>query len=207
MPNRQPSARRMSVSIAAVGEIFWMVGIVGWYVIRRPFERRAKAVHVVDNRRTAIDRLGLGAAVVGQGVIPGVYIATGMPAVAEYPARIWAVALGIVLFSCGLWLFRKTHKELGKNWSITLEIRDKHRLVDSGPYSLVRHPMYSSFLLLALGQMFLLSNWVVGLAGLLGFSALFYFRIGREERMMLETFGSSYGDYMKKTKRIIPFIY
>lgn len=197
----------MSASIAIVGEIFWGAGIIGWYVIRRPFERRAKAVRVVDNRRSAIDRIGLAAALAGQGVVPGVYIATGMPSGADYPARIWAVALGAVLFSSGLWLFRKTHKELGKNWSITLEIRDKHRLVDTGPYSLVRHPMYSSFLLLALGQMFLLSNWIVGLAGLLGFSALFFFRVGREERMMLETFGSDYGDYMKKTRRIIPYFY
>lgn len=197
----------MSASIAIIGKIFWGAGIIGWYVIRRPFERRAKAVRVVENRRSAIDRIGLGGAVAGQGVVPGIYIATSMPSVADYPARIWAVALGVVLFSSGLWLFRKTHKELGKNWSITLEIRDKHRLVDTGPYALVRHPMYSAFLLLALGQMFLLSNWIVGLAGLLGFSTLFFFRVGREERMMLETFGSAYEDYMKKTRRIIPYFY
>jgi len=197
----------MNISVAHVGEAFWVAGIIGWYIIRRPFERRAKGVHVVDDRGSVIGKIGLLAALAGQGVVPGVYVATGMPAAADYQARIWAVVLGVGLFSAGLWLFRKTHKELGKNWSITLEIRDKHKLVSTGPYSFVRHPMYSSFLLLALGQVLLLSNWVVGLAGLLGFSALFFFRVGREERMMTDTFGSGYGDYMKKTKRIIPYFY
>lgn len=197
----------MSLSVASIGEVLWVVGIVAWYVIRRPFERQAKRIRVVDNRRSSVDTIALGAALVGQGLVPGLYVATGAPAAADYPAHAWAVALGVIFFSSGLWLFRRTHKELGKNWSITLEIRDKHKLVDSGPYSFVRHPMYSSFLLLALGQLFLLPNWVAGLAGLLGFSALFFLRVGKEERMMLETFGSSYGDYMKMTKRVIPYVY
>jgi protein-S-isoprenylcysteine O-methyltransferase Ste14 len=197
----------MSVSVASLGKIFWVVGIVAWYMIRRPFERRAKRVRVVDNHRSWPDMIGLAAALVGQGVVPGVYVVTGEPAAADYPVHTWAIALGVILFCIGLWLFRRTHKELGKNWSITLEIRDNHKLVDSGPYALVRHPMYSSFLLLALGQIFLLPNWVAGFAGLLGFATLFFLRVRKEERMMLETFGSSYGDYMKMTKRVIPYLY
>jgi protein-S-isoprenylcysteine O-methyltransferase Ste14 len=197
----------MTTSVAIIGEVFWVVGIVTWYLVRRPFERRARRVRVVHNRRSWLDMAGLAAAVVGQGVVPGIYVVTGEPSAADYPAHAWAIALGAILFSCGLWLFRRTHRELGKNWSITLEIRDKHKLVNSGPYSLVRHPMYSSFLMLALGQVFLLSNWVAGLAGLLGFATLFFFRVGKEEHMMLETFGASYGEYMKMTKRVIPYLY
>ncbi|MGA1834453.1 protein-S-isoprenylcysteine O-methyltransferase [Rhizobium wenxiniae] len=197
----------MNASSAIIGESIWVAGIICWYIIRRPFERRAKAIRVIDNRRSVVDRVGLWAAVLGQGLVPGVYIATGMPAVADYPAHIWATAVGTVLFFSGLWLFRKTHKELGKNWSISLEIRDKHKLVHTGPYSRVRHPMYSSFLLLAFGQMFLLPNWAVGLAGLLGFSVLFFLRVGKEEHMMMETFGTDYRNYAKTTKRIIPYFY
>jgi protein-S-isoprenylcysteine O-methyltransferase Ste14 len=197
----------MNASVASIGEILWVVGIVAWYLIRRPFERRAKRVRVVDNRRSSVDLIGLAAALVGQGFVPGLFVSTGAPSAADYPAHAWAIVLGAILFSSGLWLFRRTHKELGKNWSITLEIRDKHKLVNSGPYSLVRHPMYSSFLLLALGQAFLLANWVVGLAGLVGFAVLFFLRVGKEERMMLETFGASYGEYMRMTKRVIPYVY
>ncbi len=67
--------------------------------------------------------------------------------------------------------------------------------------------MYTSFLLMAVGQAFLLSNWVVGLAGLIGFGILFFLRVDKEERMMLENFGPEYRDYMERTKRIIPYIY
>ena len=67
--------------------------------------------------------------------------------------------------------------------------------------------MYTSFLLMAVGQMLLLSNWIVGLAGLIGFAVLFLLRVNKEERMMLATFGPQYGAYMEKTKRIIPYLY
>ncbi|QRM57208.1 protein-S-isoprenylcysteine O-methyltransferase [Sinorhizobium sp. BG8] len=197
----------MSASVGSAGEILWVFGIVTWYVIRYPFERRAKRVRVVDSRRSPVDMIGLAAALLGQAFVPGFYVLTGKPKVADHPVHVWAIALGAILFFCGLWVFRRTHKELGKNWSITLQIRDKHQLVVTGPYALVRHPMYSSFLLLALGQAFLLSNWVAGLSGLAGFLVLFFLRVGKEEQMMLETFGSSYGDYMKMTKRIIPCLY
>jgi protein-S-isoprenylcysteine O-methyltransferase Ste14 len=106
-----------------------------------------------------------------------------------------------------MWVFRRTHKALGRNWSITLQIREKHELISHGPYALVRHPMYTSFLLMALGQAFLLANWVVGLAGLIGFAVLFCLRVDKEERMMLEIFGPEYRAYMDRTKRIIPYIY
>jgi protein-S-isoprenylcysteine O-methyltransferase Ste14 len=197
----------VSISIAAVGEIVWVLGIVAWYVIRYPFERRAKRVQVVKDARSPTDIAGLASALFGLAILPGIYVATGIPETANYPASAWAIALGAIAFSCALWVFRRSHKELGRNWSITLEIREKHQLISSGPYALIRHPMYTSFLLIALGQALLLSNWVVGLAGLIGFAILFFLRVNKEERMMLENFGPQYRTYMERTKRIIPYLY
>ncbi|TCU17983.1 protein-S-isoprenylcysteine O-methyltransferase [Rhizobium sullae] len=195
------------MSIAVVGKILWVLGVVAWYVIRYPFERRAKRVRVVSHRRSTTEKIGLASALLGLAIAPGFYVATGMPEAADYPARAWAVAVGAVLFATAMWVFRRTHKELGRNWSITLEIRDQHQLICSGPYAFVRHPMYTSFLLMALGQAFLLSNWVVGLAGLIGFAILFFLRVDKEERMMLEIFGPQYRAYMDRTRRIIPYLY
>ncbi|MDK1385462.1 protein-S-isoprenylcysteine O-methyltransferase [Sinorhizobium sp. 8-89] len=195
------------MTVASVGEIIWVLGIVAWYFIRRPYERRAKRVRVVSDRRSGSEKVGLAAALLGLAIVPGFYVATGIPETADYPAQPWAVALGALIFATAMWVFRRTHKELGRNWSISLEIRDKHELISRGPYALVRHPMYTSFLLMGLGQAFLLSNWVIGLAGLVGFAVLFFLRVDKEERMMLEIFGAQYRTYMARTKRIIPYLY
>jgi protein-S-isoprenylcysteine O-methyltransferase Ste14 len=195
------------MAASSVGEIVWVLGIVGWYVIRYPFERRAKRVRVVTNRRSPSEIVGLVSALFGLAILPGFYVATGIPEAADYPARWWAVALGAIIFASALWVFRRSHKELGRNWSITLEIRERHALVCAGPYAVIRHPMYTSFMLMGLGQAFLLSNWVAGLAGLIGFAVLFFLRVDKEERMMLENFGPQYRAYMERTKRIIPYLY
>jgi protein-S-isoprenylcysteine O-methyltransferase Ste14 len=193
--------------MAAVGEICWVVGIVAWYVIRYPFERRAKRVRVVGDYRSLSERIALSAALLGMAVFPAIHIATGFPQSADYPPRAWAIVVGVALFAIGLWVFRRSHKDLGRNWSISLEIREKHALVSRGLYRLVRHPMYLSFLLIALAQAFLLPNWVAGLSGLAGFAVLFLMRVNVEERMMLQTFGDEYRAYCARTKRIIPYIY
>ncbi|TBA82045.1 protein-S-isoprenylcysteine O-methyltransferase [Rhizobium ruizarguesonis] len=197
----------MNLSAAVVGEVIWVLGIVAWCIIRYPFERRAKRVPVVSNRRTGSEAVGLAAALAGLAIVPGFYVATGIPEAADYTAHLWAVVIGIILFCAAMWVFRRTHKQLGRNWSITLEIRQQHELICAGPYALVRHPMYTSFLLMGLSQAFLLPNWVAGMAGLIGFAVLFFLRVDKEERMMLEVFGPQYQAYMAKTKRIIPYLY
>jgi protein-S-isoprenylcysteine O-methyltransferase Ste14 len=67
--------------------------------------------------------------------------------------------------------------------------------------------MYTSFMLMGLGQAFLLPNWVAGISGLIGFAVLFLLRVDKEERMMLENLGSQYRAYMERTKRIFPYLY
>lgn len=197
----------MYLSIATAGKLIWVLGVVTWAIIRRPHARRARRLQVVTDRRAPSETIGLAAGLLGLSIIPAIYVATGFPRAADHPPHVWAVALGTILFTGAMWVFRRTHKALGRNWSITLEIREKHELISRGPYALVRHPMYTSFLLMGLGQAFLLPNWVAGLAGLLGTGILFFLRVDKEERMMLDIFGAEYQAYMDRTKRIIPYLY
>ncbi|WP_311044185.1 MULTISPECIES: protein-S-isoprenylcysteine O-methyltransferase [unclassified Rhizobium] len=197
----------MSLSLITLGKTIWVLGIIAWYFVRRPAARRAKRNAIVNNRRSARDSFGLVAAIIGLAVIPGIYVFSGFPAHFDYPLAGWALALGTIVYAAGIWIFRRTHKELGRNWSISLEIREEHKLISTGPYSVIRHPMYTSFLLMALGQACLLANWFVGMAGLIGFAFLFFLRVHREEKMMIEFFGPQYRDYMDRTKRIIPYLY
>lgn len=189
-----------------IAEIVWFLGLVGWYTIRHPFERRARKVRVRESLFDWREQSLLGAAFLGLLVIPAIYAVSGFPAVLNRPFIPVLAWLGLLLLIGALWLFRRSHADLGRNWSISLEMRDEHALVKSGVYRLIRHPMYSSFFLLGIAQLLLLPNWFAGLAGPVGAGVLYGFRVRREERMMLETFGDDYRTYMAETKRIVPWI-
>ncbi len=193
----------MTETIAAV---VWFAGLIGWYIIRQPFHRRAKKVGVRNSLLDWRERALLVIAFLGLLVIPGIYALTGFPAALDYPFVPALAWLGLVPLAAALWLFRRSHADLGRNWSITLQVRDQHALVKTGVYRLIRHPMYSSFFLLGIAQMLLLPNWLAGLSGVVGAGLLYGFRVRREERMMLATFGDEYRAYMADTKRIVPWL-
>jgi protein-S-isoprenylcysteine O-methyltransferase Ste14 len=189
-----------------IAELIWFAGLVGWYIIRHPFERKARKMGVSKSLLDWKEWILLASASFGLFLIPAAYVLTGVPASLNrefIPAVAW---LGLLPLSGALWLFRRSHVDLGRNWSVTLKVREQHVLIKSGVYRLVRHPMYLSFLLLGLAQMLLLPNWLAGACGLIGAGLFFAFRMLREERMMLESFGDEYRSYMAHTKRIIPWI-
>lgn len=188
----------------AFAVIVWAIGLVAWVVIRVPHQRRARRIKVASRAVTLADRLALWSATVGLSVIPIVYVATGFPAFADYPFQPWLGWAGLVVELAFLWLFHASHRQLGKNWSVSLEIRNEHRLVTDGLYRYVRHPMYLSFWLWAIAQALLLPNWIAGPAGLVGVAILYFYRVGHEEAMMRKAFGAAYDDYARRTGRIIP---
>ncbi|SMD12749.1 Protein-S-isoprenylcysteine O-methyltransferase Ste14 [Fulvimarina manganoxydans] len=195
------------MSLVLLGQIAWVLMVVGWYVIRFPFERRAKRARVSATRRGLAETLRMAISFTGLGVLPGLFVATGFPRFATYEPIALQAGLGLLAALLALVLFRLTHKALGKMWSVSLDIRDKHKLVTSGIYKRVRHPMYTAFWTMALAQALLLPNWIAGLSGLVGFGTLFFLRIGPEEAMMEETFGEDYRAYKERTARIIPGVY
>jgi protein-S-isoprenylcysteine O-methyltransferase Ste14 len=190
-----------------IAKLIWFAGVVGWFAIRYPYQRRSARLAVVRSTGGLRDRTLLIIAGLCQFGLPIFYIATGQPGFADYPFNPVQGWLGLVILIAALALFRVTHKQLGRNWSISLETRQRHTLVTDGVYAYVRHPMYSSFFLSALAQAALLPNWIAGPAGLVGIAVLFVFRVRREEAMMVETFGQSYVDYMRRSARIVPWIY
>lgn len=140
-------------------------------------------------------------------ILPLISIVTPLLSFADYPLHRIPFFLGTACLLSGLWLFRRSHVDLGDNWSISLEIRTRHRLVDHGVYARVRHPMYTSIFLQAIAQALLLPNWVAGPSCLLAFILMFALRVSTEERMMLQRFGEDYALYMARSKRLVPGIW
>lgn len=180
---------------------------VGWYIIRFPYERRSRRTPVARNARGIREIALLSISLTGLGILPFVYIVTGFPRFANYPFRPAQAWSGLFVAMAALMMFRLTHKALGRNWSVSLQVRESHQLISSGVYRQVRHPMYTAFWLWAVAQALLLPNWFAGCAGLVGFGILFFGRINKEEELMLESFGDEYRAYMSRTYRVIPWIY
>ncbi|WP_375459366.1 protein-S-isoprenylcysteine O-methyltransferase [uncultured Enterovirga sp.] len=190
-----------------LAKIVFVVMAVAWYAIRLPHARRAGRTPVTRSARGTRERVLLAISLTGLGIVPFLYVATGLPRMAERSFEPWLAGLGVALALAALVVFRLTHKALGRNWSVSLDVREGHKLIESGIYGRVRHPMYTAFWLWALAQALLLPNWVAGLSGLVGFGTLYGFRIEQEERLMVETFGDEYRDYSRRTARLIPWIY
>jgi protein-S-isoprenylcysteine O-methyltransferase Ste14 len=190
-----------------IAKAILMIGAVSWFVIRWPHQRRSWKTKTRLDQRSMREKILLTCSFTGLGIIPFFYVISGRPRFADYtfqPVMAW---LGAAVFLASLWLFYRVHRELGRNWSDSLEVREQHALVTDGLYRYVRHPMYTAFFMWAVAQALLLPNWIAGPAGLVGFGTLFLFRVGREEQMMLDSFGDDYRAYMKRTARLIPGIY
>jgi protein-S-isoprenylcysteine O-methyltransferase Ste14 len=190
-----------------IAKLVWWAGIVGWYVIRYPHQRRSRKTPIASRRERTREHVLLAISFTGLFIVPAIYVMTGAPRFAGYPFNPILAWLGTAVFVLSLLLFWRTHRDLGRFWSVTLEIRQTHALVTTGVYRHVRHPMYAAFFLWAIAQALLLPNWIAGPAGLAGFGTLFAFRIGREERMMEATFGDAYRAYAARTRRVVPGVF
>jgi len=188
------------------GKAIILASSVVMVLIRAPHGQRSRGVKVVRNRRGALEIVLLTLAWVAF-LVPLVWVAAPVFAFADYPLRPVPLSAGIGCLAVGLWLFARSHADLGTNWSITLEMREKHQLVTHGVYRVLRHPMYSALLLYSLGQALVVPNWIAGPSYAVAMSLLCAFRLGPEERMMLEAFGKDYEAYMVRTKRLVPGIW
>jgi protein-S-isoprenylcysteine O-methyltransferase Ste14 len=124
----------------------------------------------------------------------------------ENPNMILLSALAITLIVTAIILSQIAIRTLGKFFD-RLTIKTDHQLVKEGIYSVVRHPIYSSYLLLFIGFCTMLQSFS-GL-GLLTVISIIWFgsRIQIEEAMLIDQFGDEYRNYQQQTKRLIPFVY
>ena len=142
------------------------------------------------------------------GVLPFFFIFTNWLSFANYPFTMPLISgvIGTIVFLVAIWLLHRTHADLGKMWSMTVEPKPEKKLVTDGVYKRIRHPMYSAHLLWGIAQLFIFPNYLVGPLALILFLAVIKTRIPREERAMIDEFGDKYNEYIKQTGRILPRI-
>jgi protein-S-isoprenylcysteine O-methyltransferase Ste14 len=117
----------------------------------------------------------------------------------------WRAGIGLVMFAVGLGFAIWARVHIGRNWGTPMSQKEEPELVTSGPYRLVRHPIYSGILLAGVGTAVALS-WVwliaVALAGV-----YFLYSAIVEERYLTEQFPDAYPTYKRSTKMLVPFVF
>jgi protein-S-isoprenylcysteine O-methyltransferase Ste14 len=133
--------------------------------------------------------------------------------IAAFPAfqmvrgrKIWFV-VGLVLLVAGTWLRRHCWRMLGKHFTGNVKTSAEQPVIDSGAYRWIRHPSYTGGILMYLGTGIAMTSWlsalIIALAGALGY----VYRVRVEEQALQANLGGRYQEYMRRTKRFVPFIF
>ena len=189
----------------SVFKIVYFVEFLLIAAVRKAHTAQYRTLKTVLDRKTLLDMVLLGLVGIGM-LIPLVYIFSSALDFADYSLPNWVGWAGAVLFGLAIWLLWRSHADLGRNWTITLGIRNEHTLITEGVFRYIRHPMYAAHLLWAIAQVLMLHNWIAGYSFLVVAVPLYLLRVDDEEQMMLEQFGEGYREYMQKTGRIIPHL-
>lgn len=120
------------------------------------------------------------------------------------PVLFW---FGIALMLAGVAFRWYAIRVLGRFFTRDVATRDGQVVVERGPYRLIRHPSYSGSLLSVLGLGLALTNWLSLLALFFTAFVAFSYRIRIEERVLCDALGEAYRDYMKRTRRFIPYLW
>ena len=118
----------------------------------------------------------------------------------------WIYYVGIFVMVAGIVFRQWAIAVLGRYFSGVIGVQTEQKVVESGPYRLIRHPSYSGVLVFLVGMGLALQSWVAIFVNVVIFAIAYGYRIIVEERVLVSELGNSYVEYMKRTKRVIPKI-
>ena len=190
--------------IDLIFSIIYIIGLVTGSIIRVWYGRKYK-----QDRKSILRNDGIIVTLLASfwGItilLPIVTLFTRWLDFADYTLPVWASITGAGIFIFAMWLLRRSHTDLGRNWLIATETKDTQKLVTEGVFRYIRHPMYAAHLLWGIAQALLITNWIAGLSSLVIFIPLYLLRVRLEEKVMLARFGDEYRAYQHRTGRIIP---
>lgn len=181
---------------------FGLVLAAGAITLIRTFVRTRE--HGAAGRSSARSRFGVALQALGFALTGAGRIDVALPwSSADSLVSTLVVAL---IGGTAAWLFRAAAMEMGRNWSIVARTRPNHQLVRSGPFAIVRHPIYLAMwlYLFSLGVAF--GHWLALLIGLPFFLAGTLIRVREEEKLLRAQFGEDHARYVREVPAFIPYI-
>src|SRR5262245_39426767 len=151
---------------------YFFICFIAYLAIRGRYASQTKRLENVHRQVDRLETALLLLVIPTSLILPLLYLFTPLLNFANYELPTAARWCGAVLMPVSLWLFWRSHADLGLNWSASLEVRKGHQLVTSGVYRRIRHPMYAAILLVGAAQALLLPNWLAGFSALVPFIIL-----------------------------------
>jgi protein-S-isoprenylcysteine O-methyltransferase Ste14 len=121
-----------------------------------------------------------------------------------FPWTPWVFWAAAAATAAGLLFTAWARVHLGRNWSATVTLKQQHELITTGPYAIVRHPIYTGLLAAFIGSAAALGEWRGLLAVVLALAA-FWRKLQVEELWMTERFGEQYAAYAQRVPALVPF--
>lgn len=137
-------------------------------------------------------------------VVPVVHWGYFLPEKSNYN---WAFFTGAAMIVAGISFRAMAVRYLGKYFTATVQIKDDHHLITSGPYSIVRHPSYTGAFLAIVAGGVVLGSLMGFIISCIAMMIAYYVRIGIEEKELTERFGDEYRLYQQRTKMIVPYVW
>lgn len=183
---------------------FDQIGLIPWYVfgvywaITALRAKRAKATEKSADRIATIAVMAAGFVLLFEQNVH-----TGWLDSRFAPSQDWITWTGIVLSYLGVALAVWARYCIGEYWSARVTLKEGHRLIRSGPYRFVRHPIYTGLLIAVIGRALIIGQWR-GLLGVALVLATHARKAQREEKLLLSEFGDEYTGYRRVTGFLLP---
>ena len=182
----------MTVQPRLIGYALWLVFVLAWNMSGK---RAAQSIATAGAGRERLHRL-----VLALGLIM-IWVAPIAPMWVNPPVLAWAM-LSVVVAGIAFCWWARWH--LGRLWSASVSRKDGHRIVDTGPYRLVRHPIYLGFIVMDVGLAMLAASWL-GVIAVAMITLGLWLKARVEEHFLSDALGpAAYGDYQARTPMLVP---
>ena len=180
--------------------LFWVTFLAGFIASVLPLARVKKETPEKRDRSRS-DSLVIGPLFLVILVVP---TALGYARIGVLPDWLFYPGLAVLLIGAGFNIWAELTLGRFLNWQV--QVLPDHNIVDKGPYRLIRHPMYTGQIVSFIGLGLAMQSWAAILVVLVASGIRYGIRIRVEERLLVSKLGNNYVQYMKRTKRLIPFI-
>lgn len=182
----------------------WQIELIPWYGIAIYWALTGLRVKPTEAREKSTDRMiTLAGVMLGYTLLFANWLKIGPLRLRFVPQSAWITGSGIALTWLGAAQAIWARQSIGQVWSARVALKQGHRLIRSGPYAVVRHPIYTGLLVAAAGTALVTGEWrgVLAVALLLAAHSR---KARREESLLTSEFGEQYADYRRSAGFLFP---